>query len=57
MAGAKGCARLSAHVLKAAVLHLYTVCKLFPEGVVAELGSVQAWGLKQGVALKKLVAA
>ena len=53
--GSQGKCRLSAYVLKRAILHFYSKGKLFPKGVVAELESVQDWALKTGKALRRLV--
>ena len=47
--------RLSEVVLQRAVLQFYSQYKLYPAGLVSELESVQAWGLKCGKALKRLV--
>ena len=53
--GSQGKCRMSAYVLKRAILHFYGKCRLFPKGVVAELESVQDWALKTGKALRRLV--
>lgn len=47
--------RLSAYVLRDAILQYYSVNRLFPNGLVSELPCVRDWALKAGACLKKLV--
>ena len=51
-----GAPRLSAYVLRDAILRFYTNNNLFPAGLCAEAECTRTWALKHGNALKKLVA-
>ena len=52
--GLNGKARGSAYVLRDAILTFFTKNKLFPTGIYADIPSVADWGLRHGLALKKL---
>ena len=51
-----GASRLSAYMLRDAILQFYSNNSLFPAGLCAEPECTQNWALKHGNALKKLVA-
>ena len=51
-----GAARLSAYMLRDAILRFYTNNNLFPAGLCAEAECTKTWALKHGNALKKLAA-
>lgn len=55
MKGAGGKPRLSSRVLQAAILQVFTEQRLFPQGVYAEIPSVQEWAMRHAKALKRLV--
>lgn len=51
-----GAARLSAYMLRDAILRFYTNNNLFPAGLCADAECTKTWALKHGNALKRLVA-
>ncbi|CAE7256761.1 unnamed protein product [Symbiodinium sp. CCMP2592] len=51
-----GASRLSAYMLRDAILKFYTNNHLFPAGLCADAECTQTWALKHGNALKRLVA-
>ena len=51
----RGDGRLSAYVLRDAILDFYVTNDLFPPGLCAEAECVQTWGLKFGASLRRLV--
>ena len=53
--GCKGKSRVGAYTMQEALLRFFTLHKLFPSGVYAEIPAVQDWALKYGLAIKKLV--
>lgn len=55
MLATKGRGRFSSHLLKACILTYFENEKLFPKGIVKEMECVQAWSLKMGRGLQRLV--
>lgn len=53
--GAQGSSRVSAYVMRDALLGYYSKYKLFPTGIYSEIPAVQSWALKHGLAIKKMV--
>ena len=51
-----GSSRLSAYMLRDAILRFYSNNHLFPAGLCADAECTQTWALKHGNALKRLVA-
>ena len=51
-----GASRVSAYMLRDAILRFYTNNNLFPAGLCADAECTRTWALKHGNALKKLVA-
>lgn len=49
-------ARLSAYTIRGAIMRFYTKESLYPQGLYNELPCVMEWGLKQALALQRLVA-
>ncbi len=56
MMTSKGKGRFSAHILKEALLEFFQSEKLYPRGIVPEMDRVQAWSLRNGQAMQRLVA-
>ena len=56
MMTSKGKGRFSAHILKQALLEFFQSEKLYPRGMVPEMDCVQAWALRNGQAMQRLVA-
>ena len=53
--GCQGKPRITPYTLQTGILKHYTRAGLYPQGVVEEIPAVQDWGLKNGIALSKLV--
>lgn len=56
MMTSQGKGRFSAHILKQALLEFFQCEKLYPRGMVPEMDCVQAWALRNGQAMQRLVA-
>ena len=54
MIATRGRGRFSSHLLKECILMFYERKKLWPKGLVRGMECVDAWALKQGLALQRL---
>lgn len=56
MMTSRGKGRFSAHILKEGLLEFFDVHRLYPKGMVRSMECVEAWALRSGKAMQRLVA-